>query len=265
MVSDFRKRLREIARRRAKGLPPLPASEKGDIKALSEIWPAGARDGVLVAEPPWPTVVPRIEDENSNPKFPLAAYDIETMGLRGMPIFLIGFAFLTTDGIALRQYIAGHISEENALLSAAARDLGLVTAVATYNGAAFDLPETEERAARYQIEWDGFPHHFDLLHIARRCYKGRLPDFKLRTVEEGLLGFVRDRDLPSAEVPRMYNVYSQTGDGRPLVPVLEHNLIDVAATLALLVKLAGEFPDEFTIPDVGSEKPQMRYPLFENR
>jgi uncharacterized protein YprB with RNaseH-like and TPR domain len=259
--SDFRKKLREIARRRAKGLPPLPASEKGDIKTLSELWPSEIRDGVTVAEPPWPPVVPRIKDENA--KFPLAAYDIETMGLRGMPIFLVGFAFLDAEGISLRQYLAGHISEENALLKAAARDLGSVAAIATYNGAAFDLPETEERAARYHID-PGFPHHFDLLHIARRCYKGRLPDFKLHTVEENLLGFVRERDLPSAEVPRMYNVYSQTGDGRPLIPVLEHNLIDVAATLALLVKLAGEFPDEFTIPDEDSQKPETRYPLFEN-
>jgi hypothetical protein len=181
-----------------------------------------------------------------------------------MPIFLIGFGFIGSDGVTLRQYVVEHISEESALLEAATRDISSVGAIATFNGAAFDLPETEERAARYQIEWGGFPHHFDLLHITRRCYKGRLPNFKLQTVEENLLGFKRSDDLPSSEVPRMYNLFSQTGDGRPLLPVLEHNLIDVAATVSLLLKLAGEFPDEFIIPEEDVSGGQVRYPLFDN-
>lgn len=264
MASDFRKKLREIARRKAKGLPPLSPPDKAQTKSLSDVWPCKRIDGVLSAEPSWPSVVPRFELKETPPNLPLAAFDIETMGLRGMPIFLIGFGFIGTEGIILRQYVAEHISAESALLEAAARDIESVDALVTFNGAAFDLPETEERAARYQIEWDGFPHHFDLLHIARRCYKHQLPDFKLQTVEENLLGFERLDDLPSSEVPRMYNLFSQTGDGRPLLPVLEHNLIDVAATILLLLKLAGEFPDEFAVPEDDADEGQVIYPLFDN-
>ncbi len=264
MISDFRKKLREIARRKAQGLPPLPPPDKAQIQPISDIWPCTRRDGVLVAEMSWPAIVPRFEVDKTSPNLPLAAFDIETMGLRGMPIFLIGFGFIGTDGITLRQYLAEHISEEGALLEAAARDIESVDALVTFNGAAFDLPETEERSARYQIEWDGFPHHFDLLHIARRRYKGQLPDFRLHTVEENLLGFARDDDLPSSEVPRMYNLFSQTGDGRPLLPVLEHNLIDIAATASLLLKLAGEFPEEFIIPEEDTGGEPVSYPLFDN-
>jgi uncharacterized protein YprB with RNaseH-like and TPR domain len=264
VASDFRKKLREIARRKAQGLPPLSPPEKAQTKSLSEAWPSTRHNGILAADPPWPSVVPRFELKETPLNLPLAAFDIETMGLRGMPIFLIGFGFIGSDGVTLRQYVAEHISEESALLEAAARDIESVEALVTFNGAAFDLPETEERAARYQIEWDGFPHHFDLLHITRRCYKHQLPNFKLQTVEENLLGFTRENDLPSSEVPRMYNLFSQTGDGRPLLPVLEHNLIDVAATILLLLKLAGEFPEEFAMPEEDADEGQVRYPLFDS-
>ncbi len=265
MTSDFRKKLREIARRKAKGLPPLPPPEKAQIQPLCDIWSCTREEDILTAEPSWPSVVPPCEIDHTPPNLPLAAFDIETMGLRGMPIFLVGFGFVGTDGVTLRQYVAEHISSEKALLEAAVRDIESVSALVTFNGAAFDLPETEERAARYNIDWDGFPHHFDLLHITRRCYKQKLRDFKLRTVEENLLEFTRADDLPSSEVPRMYNLFSQTGDGRPLLPVLEHNLIDIAATVALLLKLAQEFPDEFLIPEPDADTGGPVYPLFNNR
>ncbi|MBI4456441.1 MAG: ribonuclease H-like domain-containing protein [Acidobacteria bacterium] len=44
----------------------------------------------------------------------------------------------------------------------------------------------------------------DLLHIARTLWKGRVADCTLLTLEQEILGFHRQQDLPSHQIPQIY-------------------------------------------------------------
>jgi tetratricopeptide (TPR) repeat protein len=66
---------------------------------------------------------------------------------------------------------------------------------------------------------------FDLSASGASCALGVL--------EDAILGFGRTGDVPGAEIPSRYFHYVRTGDIRPLVPVLEHNRLDLVSLAAL--------------------------------
>lgn len=164
----------------------------------------------------------------------LIFFDLESLGLFGRPVVLIGLARLDGEELDVRQVLARDITEELPALALTAERLGTQPVLVTYNGRAFDTNMLRERLDYYGFFPEFEPIHLDLLPHARRHFQTTIPDARLETVE-GRLGRSREIDLPSALVPDFYNTYLETANVGPLVPILEHNKHDVI-TLAVLLK-----------------------------
>jgi uncharacterized protein YprB with RNaseH-like and TPR domain len=171
------------------------------------------------------------------PQERLFFFDLESLGLFGRPIVLLGTARPCGDGLEIAQYLVRDITEELPALAAVIRLLGEEPALVTYNGRAFDVNLLHERMSYYGLYVNLEPLHFDLLPYARRRFRDVLPDARLETVERHL-GRGRALDLPSALVPDFYNTYTETENIGPLIPILEHNKNDLLALAALLRALA---------------------------
>ncbi len=182
-----------------------------------------------------------------------AFLDTETTGLAGGPsgsglgtcAFLVGVGRITPDGFRVRQFFMRDHSEEASLLDALARHLQTFRVMITYNGRAFDQPLLE---ARYRWNRAGPPfarmQHLDLLYGARRLWKLRFESCRLVDLENQVLGVEREGDIPGALIPYVYFEYLRTGLARRLLPVFEHNAIDIL-TLACLT---GIVPEAFHDP-----------------
>jgi hypothetical protein len=174
--------------------------------------------------------------------------DAETTGLAGGTgtyAFLVGLGVHDGDGFVVEQLFLPGPEHEPPYLAALAERLASAAAVVSYNGASFDLPLVRTRFAMH-----GLPdplagaRHLDLLPLARRLWRERLPDCALGTVEREVLGARRSaRDVPGAEVPRRYLGFLRSRDARPLRGVLEHNRDDVVALAALRGRIEGLLED----------------------
>lgn len=160
--------------------------------------------------------------------------DIETLGVFSRPVFLIGSAELSGGRIRFHQFLARDIDEELPALLAWRYSVPQDATVISYNGRSFDLPYLADRFAYYGIEHEIARDQIDLLHITRRMHRSTLPDCRLGTVEEELLGIERGSDLPGALVPEFYDIYRRTKNPGPLLPVLKHNRQDVLSLIELL-------------------------------
>ena len=247
---DFRARLREIARARARGdLPPGPRPPADNVVALGDIWPASRAEGLWLCRPVWPGGYP---PPQIPPTFAgaFAAFDVESLGRTPKPLFLVGFGFITPAGVTFEQYLAGHPDEEGAVLGATARALADADVLLSYNGRTFDLPIIRDRLRWWRLPYAEPRRHVDLLWLVRRHYKERfdMPACGLADAERYVLGVARPDDVPSSQVPELYERYVKIGDARLLEPVLRHNLYDVAATLLLYLKMKKEIPEALTPP-----------------
>ncbi len=169
-----------------------------------------------------------------------AFLDTETTGLAGGTgtyCFLIGIGFLEGRDFHLHQFIMRDYAEEPALLDAVAEMLSRFDVLVTYNGKTFDAPLLEtrfrmmrRRPAHARLE------HLDVLHSARRLFRLRLSSCRLMELEQSVLGFVREGDLPGELIPYYYFDYLRTHNALKLVPIFHHNAIDIV-TLACLTSL----------------------------
>jgi len=177
--------------------------------------------------------------------FPLSSVlfvDIETLGLFGVAVILIGVGEWVDDRLRITQYVARDVSEEPAILAAFAAHVGTEAILVSYNGRSFDWPMLSARAAYYGIpvNHSGWPH-YDLLHFARHLWRDALPDFHATTVEREILGMVRSDDLPGSYVPMFYEHYSQENNVGPLAYIVDHNLMDVAGMARIYTRLSEEW------------------------
>jgi hypothetical protein len=163
--------------------------------------------------------------------------DLETLGLFSRPIILFGLAELRSGELHISQYLLRDISEEVPALSAVFDQLAGDRVIVSYNGKAFDIPYLAGRSAFYgRPAVIGNPH-YDLLHFSRRRWKDELPDCRLVTIEQRLLGTDRKEDIPGAMVPEFYETFMTTENPGPLVPIVTHNrqdLISLARLFCLL-------------------------------
>lgn len=165
--------------------------------------------------------------------------DLETTGLGGagsVP-FLAGLATVSPHGhLWVRQYLLLDYPAEPLLLSLLRQNLtGRV--LVTYNGAAFDWPLLRDRWAMHGEGVPALAGHLDALPLARRALSWRLPRLRLADVEAVVLG-PRGPDLPGREVPARFHQFLADGQAEALLPVLLHNLRDLAALAALTGHLA---------------------------
>ena len=175
----------------------------------------------------------------------LVYLDIETCGLAGEPVFLVGLLGWRDGGLHLRQFLARDYSEEGPMLAAVWQALAEAACLVTYNGKTFDVPTMAARSLACGLfDLPPSPAHVDLLPEARRRWKGLLPNCRLQTVESAVCGRRRRGDLPGADIPAAYHAFvrsRQSGEAgrrrralRRLQAILHHNALDLL-TLADLV------------------------------
>jgi uncharacterized protein YprB with RNaseH-like and TPR domain len=159
--------------------------------------------------------------------------DIETCGLTAAPVFLVGLCFVGERNLVLRQLFARDYAEERALLAELSRITREVDFLVTFNGKSFDVPFLRDRAIRHRLDPLAVMPHLDLLWMARRRWKGLLPDCRLKTIEWRVLRRRRAGDVGGAEIPGLYHDYVKRGEAHRLLPVFHHNLLDVVAMVEL--------------------------------
>jgi uncharacterized protein len=171
-----------------------------------------------------------------------AIIDIETLGLFGRPIILVGAASVVKKGIRTRQFLMRDVSEEACALSQFISDLKSNTAFVSFNGRCFDVPFIRERLAFYALDLEQvFENpHFDMLHFARRALGSKLANCRLETVEK-YLGIRRGINIPGALVPEFYDEYQRSGNAGPLVAIVEHNKQDLVTLAQLFCSLYQEW------------------------
>jgi len=165
--------------------------------------------------------------------------DTETSGLAGGTgtfAFLVGVGRYTRDGFHLSQYFMRDPLEESALLLALEDFLAPSQTVISFNGKAFDVPLLN---TRYTMQGWKSPFknlsQVDLLHLARRLWRDRLPSRTLANLEVQILHANRtDEEIPGWMIPQIYFDYLRDGDARPLQRVFYHNAMDVVSLAALL-------------------------------
>lgn len=186
-----------------------------------------------------------------------AFLDTETTGLLGgfdTYAFLIGVGRITNQGFVLRQFFMREYVEEGSVLAALAAHLDEFDVLVTYNGKSYDQPLLENR---YRFASRNSPfarlHHFDLLHGARRLWKLRLESCRLVELEEHILGFHREGDLPGELIPHVYFDYLRSREAQQLVPIFHHNAIDILtlACLTAIVPAAFRSTDSESLSRVG--------------
>lgn len=219
----------------------------------------------------WSTVAPgaralgaRVDEPAVALPSPLLFLDLETTGLftgAGTQAFLVGCAAIDGEAIRVRQFLMPGFEHERAVLAELAAWAAAHGALVTYNGKTFDVPLIETRFLFHRVP---FPMaetpHLDMLHAARRLWRGRPatagpdPDessCSLSVLEKHLAGLHRVGDVPGFEIPSRYFQFVRDGDARPLEAVLEHNrldLISLAAVMARALTLVGRGPLESSNP-----------------
>ncbi|WP_373839387.1 ribonuclease H-like domain-containing protein [Methanospirillum sp.] len=173
--------------------------------------------------------------------------DIETLGIFGRPIILIGLGFFRGGELQVKQYLLRDIGEEAPALYSFMQKISDNSVLVSFNGRSFDIPYIEDRLAYYGLPpLPGTPH-FDLLHPSRRLWKQVLPDCRLGTLEAFILDICRDEDLPGALVPEWYCKYMETKNPGSLVPIVEHNRQDVVSLVFLLKRLVYEWYERLRV------------------
>jgi len=167
-----------------------------------------------------------------------AFLDTETSGLAGGTgtyAFMVGVGRFEGDAFRLAQFFMPDPAQEASLLEALANFLAPCAALVTFNGKAFDAPILK---TRYVINSIPCPFtdfaHVDLLPLARRLWRDRLPSRALKYLEENVLAAPRSsEEVPGYEIPWLYFDYLRTGDAAPLKGVFYHNAMDIVAMTAL--------------------------------
>ncbi len=181
--------------------------------------------------------------------------DTETTGLAGGAgtlVFLVGIGLFTERGFEVRQFFLRDPAEEPAMLHAIHSLLKAHEVLVTFNGRSFDVPLLASRFTmnRQRVRFDAWVN-LDLLHPARRLWKRRLESCRLAALEADILGVERTgADVPGYLIPQMYQDYVRTGDGRDMLRVIYHNLIDVLSMVTLAAHLCEIFaqPEAMRLP-----------------
>ena len=173
--------------------------------------------------------------------------DTETTGLAGGSgtyAFLVGIAWWDGGGLEIEQFFMREYSEERSLLFALRERMAEHPVLVTFNGKSFDWPllETRYRMSR-KISVPTPRAHLDFLHPARNLWRLRLGSVRLSELERHVLGWDRGADLLSGLIPQIYFDYLRGGPPERLVPVLNHNQMDLRGLAALSSRILSLLSD----------------------
>lgn len=238
-------------------------------RTLREIWPDGqpylsrAMASLSDGPIPKPIRVPSLRALAASLPSRAIYLDLETCGFAGSMVFLIGLLDWHEGEFRLSQLLARHYGEEKAVFHSLWERMADKQVLATFNGKSFDWPMVLDRStlhrlpveARFQNRHEPsfakrvepWPNgsgsadtsfiHCDLLHHARRRWKGKLPDCKLQTLERHICRRRRSGDIPGREIPAAYHDFVRSGDAWLLRSVLHHNALDLVTLLQLSLKI----------------------------
>ncbi|MCW1968209.1 MAG: ribonuclease H-like domain-containing protein [Anaerolineae bacterium] len=162
---------------------------------------------------------------------------------------------LSTPNFVVDQFFLSDPAEEAAMLLCIDKLVNTHDNVVTFNGKTFDVPllETRFTLSRIAPSFADKPH-VDLLHYARRAWRGMLSSLSLGSLEFHLLGVRRDQqDIAGFLIPQLYRDYLQAGAAaahEEMSRVLYHNLHDILSMVTLAARLHDVFarpstPDEY--------------------
>lgn len=168
----------------------------------------------------------------------ILAFDTETTGLAGgtgTRAFMIGAADWRNGELRIRQLLMTTLGAEADMLAEFTRWLADDTVLLSYNGKSYDRPLL---STRYTLARQPDPvlgrAHIDLLHPARRRWRGVWENCRLATIERRVLGVLREDDLPGSEAPAAWLSYLRGGSAEKLRRVGHHNAQDLRSLIALL-------------------------------
>ena len=171
--------------------------------------------------------------------------DTETTGLvggSGTYAFLVGLAWWDSGGLQVEQLFMRDFGEEHSLLLALDERLAERRVLVTFNGKSFDWPLLETRFRMTRSISPRTPAaHLDFLHPARQLWRPRLSSVRLSELERHVLhvspgsklDWTRDGDMNSGDIPEAYFSFVRGGLCAPLVPVFQHNQMDLRGLAAL--------------------------------
>jgi uncharacterized protein YprB with RNaseH-like and TPR domain len=171
--------------------------------------------------------------------------DTETTGLvggSGTYAFLVGLAWWDSGGLQVEQLFMRDFGEEHSLLLALDERLAERRVLVTFNGKSFDWPLLETRFRMTRSISPRIPAtHLDFLHPARQLWKPRLSSVRLSELERHVLhvspgsklDWTRDGDMNSGDIPEAYFSFVRGGLCAPLVPVFQHNQMDLRGLAAV--------------------------------
>ena len=158
--------------------------------------------------------------------------DTETTGLSrgaGTVAFLVGVGYFSQDHFVVEQYLMRDYDEELFVLQEINRLLEAFPVLVTFNGRTFDMPVLQSRFLlnRFPDKYESV--HADVLYPSRRLWKLRLGSCNLQTLEESVLGVVREDDIPGALIPQTYFKYLDNRDFEPIRSIMAHNRQDITS------------------------------------
>lgn len=217
-------------------------TRQGDAFVVEYSFPNDQQHGIypVLMENPMSVIAEVVKDPRvAELKYSEIAFmDTETSGLSGGTgtyAFMIGLGRYLGDAFKLSIFFMQDPSEEPAMLEAVADYLAPCKAFVSFNGKSFDAPLLR---TRYMLNDIPLPFgdfaHIDLLHIARRLWRDRLPSRALKYLEEKIMFVPRtSEEVPGFEIPWLYFDYLRTGDILPLKGVFYHNSMDVVSMAVL--------------------------------
>lgn len=188
-----------------------------------------------------PRVPPAVFDREIGGVDELLFFDTETTGLSGGAgtlIFLVGAAWSEGPDLVVEQFFLSDFPGEPEFLEAVKERFADRGAYVSYNGRTFDSPLLRSRFTQARIPFE-IGRQIDLLHPARRLWRGLTGDCSLKTLEERVLGVRRGIDIPGAEIPEVYFSFLRTGRPGLLPVVFDHNLADVGTLARMWDALGG--------------------------
>ena len=186
------------------------------------------------------------------------ALDLETCGLAGSALFLVGLLRQVGGVPTVQMLLARNYAEEAAVLASLWQTVADHDVLLTFNGKTFDWPMVVERSVRHRLQPAGWasptttpskrssvvgdPHsievHIDILHHARRRWRKQLPNCRLQTLERHVCRRTRAADIPGHAIPAVYADFVRTGFEREMDTVLYHNALDLVTLFDLAHRLA---------------------------
>jgi hypothetical protein len=179
--------------------------------------------------------------------------DIETLGIYDSPIIIVGIGFYEKKQYKVMQYFARGIEEEIAICEHLRKHIfPKFKCFVSYNGKSFDIPYLANRFLYYfdenpMIFEDDIPYkdantkfgHIDLYHNVVRKFKGQFENYQLTTIEQELLNWKRENELPSNLVGLCYKRYLKDAQNYIglIKECIEHNYYDLLSLPLIYQKL----------------------------